>query len=57
MEDINPKTNKPYLHLADRPINPRTGYPYGEGTKKFDEWWNNLHPQDQNVYNDLNYQS
>ena len=39
--------------LAERPINPRTGKPYKEGTKKFNEWWANLNPTDKSVYADI----
>jgi hypothetical protein len=39
--------------LADRPINPRTGLPYKEGTKAFNAWWNNLNATDKGVYADL----
>lgn len=39
--------------LKDRPINPKTGRPYKEGTKKFNEWWDKLDPREQNIYNDL----
>ena len=44
---------KEYTTLGDRPINPRTGYPYKEGTKKFNEWWENLNEEDKKVYSDL----
>lgn len=39
--------------LSERPINPRTGYPYKEGTKKFNEWFDNLSERDKNVYSDI----
>lgn len=39
--------------LKDRPINPKTGRPYKEGTKKFEEWWKNLNDRDKAVYADL----
>jgi hypothetical protein len=39
--------------LSERPINPRTGRPYKEGTKKFNTWWENLSPADKKVYADL----
>ena len=39
--------------LKDRPINPKTGLPYKEGTKKFNEWWNNLTETDKGVYADI----
>lgn len=44
---------KKQTKLSDRPINPKTGLPYKEGTKKFNEWWNNLNPTDKNVYADI----
>lgn len=39
--------------FKDRPINPKTGLPYREGTKKFNEWVNNLSKHDKGVYADL----
>ena len=39
--------------LSERPINPRTGLPYKEGTKAFNAWWENLSPTDKKVYADL----
>lgn len=39
--------------LKDRPINPKTGRPYKEGTKKFEGWWNNLNDTDKKVYADI----
>ena len=39
--------------FKDRPINPKTGHPYREGTKKFNEWVNNLSKHDKGVYADL----
>lgn len=39
--------------LKDRPINPKTGRPYREGTKKFNEWVNNLSEYDKGIYADL----
>ena len=50
MIEIN---GKKYYTLEERPVNPRTGKPYKEGTKKFQEWWDNLNPTDQNIYADL----
>ena len=49
----NSMAEKKQTTLADRPINPRTGRPYKEGTKKFNEWWENLSENDAGVYADL----
>lgn len=50
---MNEMDTKNYTKLSERPINPRTGFPYKEGTKKFNEWWVNLNPTDKKVYADL----
>ena len=35
------------------PINPRTGYPYKEGSKTYEKWFNSLSENDKGVVADL----
>lgn len=47
------RSNMKKSTFANRPINPKTGLPYREGTKKFNEWWETLSDTDKNIYADL----
>ena len=43
--------------LQDRPINPKSGWPYKKGTKKWWIWYYGLNPTDRNVLADLESQN
>lgn len=45
--------NIPATTLGERPVNPKTGNNYKEGTWTWWKWWYGLSDCDRNVYNDL----
>lgn len=38
------------------PVNPRTGFPYHKGTKKYEEWYEGLSNTDKSIIADLEAQ-